>query len=100
MPLGEPFQPTEPEWLILAQAGIKTTSEIPRIIPPLPEGDTKDLKVWREYWKQHDAAIRDQVVKEFLDCAFLPGIVHPDSEEGKFLKIIAKKLRTTEAAQK
>lgn len=42
---------------------------------------------------------RDEAIQEFLDCAFLPGIVHPDSEEGKFLKIIAKKLRSTTAAQ-
>ena len=73
MPLGEPFVPTEPEWLIRAQAGlppIKKTSELPRIIPPLPTGDTKDLKVWREYWKQHDAqvakAAREQVLDEML----------------------------------
>jgi hypothetical protein len=60
MPLGEPFAPTEPEWLIRSQAGlppIKKTSELPRIIPPLPTGDTKDLKVWKEYWKQHDAQV-------------------------------------------
>ena len=73
MPLGEPFVPTEPEWLIRAQAGlppIKKTSELPRIIPPLPTGDTKDLKVWREYWKQHDAqvakAAREQVLDELI----------------------------------
>ena len=37
---------------------IQKTSELPRVIPPLPTGDTKDLKVWQDYWKQHDAAIR------------------------------------------
>lgn len=68
MPLGEPFVPTEPEWLIRAQAGlppIKKTSELPRIIPPLPTGDTKDLKVWREYWKQHDAQIAKAAREQF-----------------------------------
>jgi len=44
--------------------GVRTTTEIPRIIPPLPEGDTKDLKVWRDYWKQHDAAIAAQAREE------------------------------------
>jgi hypothetical protein len=63
MPLGEPFAPVEPEWLVKAHAGIKTTTDIPRIIPPLPEGDTVDLKTWKEYWKQHDAAIRDATLE-------------------------------------
>lgn len=70
----EPFEPVEPEWLIRANAGlppIKKTSELPNIIPPLPEGDTKDLKIWREYWKQHDAAVRKQererVIREIDD---------------------------------
>ena len=38
--------------------GIIKTSELPKIIPPLPTGDTKDLKVWQDYWKQHDKQIR------------------------------------------
>jgi hypothetical protein len=56
-PLGDPFIPRKPEWLLLAEAGITTKTEIPKIIPPLPTGDTTDLKVWHEYWKQHDATI-------------------------------------------
>jgi len=67
-PLGDPFAPTEPEWLVKAQAGIKTTTDIPRIIPPLPEGDTKDMKVWKEYWKHHDTIIRKQEGERVLDA--------------------------------
>jgi len=58
-PLGDPFAPTEPEWLMMAKLGIKTKTELPQIIPPLPKGDTTDMKLWREYWKQHDTAIRN-----------------------------------------
>ena len=46
---------------------ITTTSELPHIIPPLPEGDTKDLKVWREYWTQHDSHIRKDEREKVLD---------------------------------
>ena len=58
--MGEPFIPREPEWLLKANAGIKTTSELPKVIPPLPEGDTKDLKVWKEYWEKHDEKVREK----------------------------------------
>ena len=44
---------------------IKTTSELPKIIPPLPEGDTTDLNVWQKYWVQHD----DQIKKDILTQA-------------------------------
>ena len=46
---------------------IRTTSELPVIIPPLPKGDTKDLKVWKEYWEQHDAVIRQDEREKVLD---------------------------------
>ena len=46
---------------------IRTTSELPIIIPPPPKGDTKDLKVWKEYWEQHDAVIRQDERKKVLD---------------------------------
>ena len=69
-PLGDPFAPTEPEWLMMAKLGIKTKTELPQIIPPLPKGDTTDMKLWREYWKQHDTAIRkaerERVLDEFM----------------------------------
>ena len=70
-PLGDPFAPTEPEWLMIAKLGIKTKTELPQIIPPLPKGDTTDMKLWREYWKQHDTAIRkaerERVLDKYLD---------------------------------
>ena len=70
-PLGDPFAPTEPEWLMMAKLGIKTKTELPQIIPPLPKGDTTDMKLWREYWKQHDTAIRkaerERVLDKYLD---------------------------------
>ena len=69
-PLGDPFALTEPEWLMMAKLGIKTKTELPQIIPPLPKGDTTDMKLWREYWKQHDTAIRkaerERVLDEFM----------------------------------
>ncbi len=46
---------------------IKRTSDLPIIIPSLPEGDTKDLKVWREYWVKHDATIRNKARQELLE---------------------------------
>ena len=46
---------------------IRTTSELPVIIPPPPKGDTKDLKVWKEYWEQHDAVIRQDEREKVLD---------------------------------
>lgn len=67
MPLGEPFLPQRPEELILLELGIQKTSELPKIIPPLPTGDTKDLKIWQDYWKQHDAAIRKDEREKVLD---------------------------------
>ena len=66
-PLGDPFAPTEPEWLMMAKLGIKTKTELPQIIPPLPKGDTTDMKLWREYWKQHDTAIRKAERERVLD---------------------------------
>jgi SET domain-containing protein len=68
MTLGDPYLPDEPEWLIRARAGlppIKKTSELPVIIPPLPKGDTNDLKVWHEYWKQHDKKVRHDELQDF-----------------------------------
>ena len=57
---------------------ITTTSELPSVIPPLPKGDTKDLKVWKEYWKQHDAYTRkherDKTLETVLD------IIHEETE--------------------
>jgi hypothetical protein len=47
--------------------GVTTTSQLPKIIPPLPEGDTKDLKTWREYWTKHDAAITAQAREDVLN---------------------------------
>ena len=47
--------------------GIIKTSELPKIIPPLPTGDTKDLKVWQDYWKQHDEKIRQDATEKVLD---------------------------------
>ena len=47
--------------------GIIKTSELPKIIPPLPTGDTKDLKVWQDYWKQHDKQIRQDEREKVLD---------------------------------
>lgn len=71
MPLGEPFLPQPSAELILLEMGIQKTSELPHIIPPLPTGDTKDLKVWKEYWMKHDAAIRKdergKVLDEFMN---------------------------------
>jgi len=46
--------------------GIIKTSELPKIIPPLPTGDTKDLKVWQDYWKQHDEKIRQDATEKVL----------------------------------
>jgi hypothetical protein len=43
------------------------TSVLPKIIPPLPNGDTKDLKVWQEYWKQHDKYIRQSERESILN---------------------------------
>ena len=68
--LGEPFAPVEPEWLLRAQAGlapIRKTSDLPTIIPPVPRGDTTDLKVWKEYWLQHDNEIRRKEREQVLD---------------------------------
>jgi hypothetical protein len=45
---------------------VTTTSELPLVIPPLPKGDMKDLKTWKEYWKQHDAAIRNTTLDEMI----------------------------------
>ena len=59
--------------------GIIKTSELPKIIPPLPTGDTKDLKVWQDYWKQHDEKIRQDEretvlneLKKDLKTRFIP----------------------------
>ena len=61
---------------------IQTKSELPNIIPPLPKGDTKDMKIWREYWKQHDTAIRKaerekvlDIVKQLHDIGFKNPVV-------------------------
>jgi hypothetical protein len=45
---------------------VTTTSDLPKIIPPLPEGDTKDLKVWKEYWVKHDANTRNDARLKLL----------------------------------
>ena len=79
---------------------IRTTSELPIIIPPLPKGDTKDLKVWKEYWEQHDAVIRQDEREKVLDD-FVQWIISPKSGlkgYGYILDILQKykeELRTT-----
>ena len=47
---------------------ITRTSQLPKIIPPLPEGDTNDLEVWKEYWIKHDAAIRREERERVLEA--------------------------------
>jgi hypothetical protein len=65
--------------------GIRRTSELPRIIPPLPEGDTKDLKTWREYWRQHDSNTRTDAINETLDKlrAYVESTMFTDISERK-----------------
>ncbi|MCK9591441.1 MAG: hypothetical protein M0Q91_05460 [Methanoregula sp.] len=57
--------------LVQSDSDVRKTSELPRIIPPLPVGDTTDLKTWREYWAMHDITIRkderDKVLVEILE---------------------------------
>jgi len=84
---------------------IRTTSELPIIIPPPPKGDTKDLKVWKEYWEQHDAVIRQDERKKVLD-RFKEVIRLHDEDEllypdlyNEFL-VIYKSLRTTPEAHR
>ena len=84
---------------------IRTTSELPIIIPPPPKGDTKDLKVWKEYWEQHDAVIRQDEREKVLD-RFKEVIRLHDEDEllypdlyNEFL-VIYKSLRTTPEAQR
>lgn len=48
-------------------SSIVKTSPLPRVIPPLPEGDTKDLKVWKGYWKQHDLTVATAAKAEMLE---------------------------------
>jgi len=48
---------------------VKRTSELPRIIPPLPAGDTKDMKTWRDYWREHDAGVIERERERVLRIA-------------------------------
>jgi hypothetical protein len=82
---------------------ITLTSELPAIIPPLPEGDTKDLKTWKEYWIKHDAAIATKARNATLDE--LETFVRTDHslnrQIGKRIMIAKiQSLRSTTEAQK
>jgi len=65
--------------------GIIKTSELPKIIPPLPIGDTKDLKVWQDYWKQHDEKIRQDATEKVLVKILEKCNVECDTDTGQIL---------------
>lgn len=63
--------------------GTTRASQLPKIIPPLPEGDTTDLKVWKDYWKKHDEQIRQQAA----EAARREVLESPEHPEGVTLKL-------------
>jgi hypothetical protein len=50
---------------------VKRTSDVPKIIPPLPEGDMKDLKTLREYWVKHDASVRNTTLDDMIKLSMI-----------------------------